>query len=200
MPFSRFSRLALLYFCASLAAPAQAADTYTLDPMHTQVVWSISHFGFSSPSGKFAQVEGTLTLDEKNPENSKVNATIKLANLVTGIDKLNEHLLGDSFFDAAKFPTATFTSTKVETAGKDMAHVTGDLKVRGITKSVVLEVKLNRIAENMMHKKTAGFSATTELKRSDFGMSTYLAKPGEGPMLGDEVKLEIETEANLPGQ
>jgi polyisoprenoid-binding protein YceI len=187
----RSAMLAASALALSFVLPAQAAETYKLDPMHTQVVWSINHFGFSNPSGKFASIDGTLTLDEAKPEDSKVTATITIANLFTGLDKLNEHLLSDKFFDAKQFPTATFTSTKVETTGKDTAKVTGDLTVHGVTKPVVLDVTLNKIGENMMKKKTAGFSATTTIKRSDFGMTTYL------PMLGDEVKLSIESEANL---
>jgi polyisoprenoid-binding protein YceI len=193
----RNTLLAATALVIGFSLPAQAAETYTLDPMHTQVVWSINHFGFSNPSGKFAMIEGTLVLDEAKPENSKVDATIQIRNLVTGLDKLNEHLWGDKFFDAAKFPTATFKSTKVEVTGKDTAKVTGDLTVRDITKSVTLEVKLNRLGESMMKKKTAGFSAVVNLKRSDFGMTTYVAKPGEGPLLGDDVAISVETEANL---
>jgi len=174
-----------------LALPAQAADTYTLDPMHTSVDWSISHFGFSYPSGKFARVDGTLTLDEAKPENSKVSATIAIANLVTGIDKLNEHLDSPEFFDIAKFPTATFVSDKVEPGANNTAKVYGTLTVHGVAKPVVLDVALNKIGDNMMHKKTAGFSANTTVKRSDFGMDKFL------PGLGDEVKLHIESEANL---
>jgi polyisoprenoid-binding protein YceI len=174
-----------------LSQPARAAETYTLDPMHTQVAWSINHFGFSNPSGKFAMIEGTLTLDEAKPEDSKVEATITIKNLVTGLDKLNEHLWSDKFFDAAKFPAATFTSTKVEVTGKDTAKVTGDLTLHGVTKPVTLDVKLNKIGENMMKRKTAGFSATLVLKRSDFGMTTYL------PNLGDDITIGVETEANL---
>ena len=190
-----FAVSALAFSFAASAQMAQTAstapETYTLDPMHTQVVWSINHFGFSNPSGKFAMISGTLTLDEANPASSKVNATITIANLVTGLDKLNEHLFSDKFFDAAKFPTATFTSTTVEVTGKDTAKVTGNLTVHGVTKPVVLDVTLNKIGENMMKKKTAGFSATATLKRSDFGMTTFL------PMLGDDVKLDIQSEANL---
>jgi len=191
MQILRTSLFAVSVLALGFSLPAVAAETYTLDPMHTQVVWSINHFGFSNPSGKFALIEGTLTLDEVKPENSKVEATIKVANLVTGLDKLNEHLLSDKFFDATQFPTATFVSSKVELTGKDTAKVTGALTLHGITKQVALDVKLNKIGENMMKKKTAGFSATAVLKRSDFGMTTYL------PALGDEVKIGIETEANL---
>ncbi len=191
MKMIRSTLLAVSALALSLAASAQAAETYKLDPYHTQVVWSINHFGFSNPSGKFASIDGTLILDEAKPENSKVEATITIANLFTGIEKLNEHLLGDTFFDAKKFPTATFASDKVEVTGKDTAKVTGNLTLHGVTKPVVLDVTLNKIGENMMHKKTAGFSASTTLKRSDFGISSYL------PGLGDDVKIGIESEANL---
>jgi polyisoprenoid-binding protein YceI len=189
-------RTALAVAALSFAVPAQAAETYTLDPYHTQVAWSVDHFGFSHPSGKFANITGTLTLDEAQPANSQVNATITIANLVTGIDKLNEHLFSDKFFDAAKFPVATFRSTSIELTGKDTAKVVGDLTVHGITKPVVLDVTLNKIGQNMMNKKTAGFSATTTVKRSDFGMAAFLPE-GDKPGLGDEVKLTIDTEANL---
>jgi polyisoprenoid-binding protein YceI len=187
----RSALLAASALAFSYAAPAMAAETYTLDPMHTQVVWSISHFGFSNPSGKFASIEGSLTLDEAKPENSKVDAKITVANLFTGLEKLNEHLLSDKFFDDKQFPLATFKSTKVDITSKDTAKVTGDLTLHGVTKPVELDVKLNKIGENMMKKKTAGFSATTTIKRSDFGITTYV------PALGDEVKIGIETEANL---
>src|SRR5262249_46214099 len=86
---------------AMVYAPvAWSAETYKLDPAHTQVVWSINHFGFSNPSGKFASIEGTLTLDEAKPENNKVEATISITQLYTGLEKLNEHLLGADFFNA----------------------------------------------------------------------------------------------------
>src|SRR4051812_48407510 len=97
-----------------VAAPAFAApETYTLDPNHTNVYWHANHFGFSTPSGKFADVQGTLVLDEAAPANSKVNVTIAPGSIVTGIDKFNTHLKSADFFDAEKFPTATFVSDKV---------------------------------------------------------------------------------------
>ena len=93
------------------------------------------------------------------------------------------------FFDIAKFPTAKFVSTKVEKTGEKTAKVTGDLTIKGITKPVVLDVTLNGMGENFEKIKTVGFSGSTTIKRSDFGMKDYL------PMLGDDVKLEIESEA-----
>ena len=168
-----------------------APETYELDTNHTNIVWSINHFGFSNPSGKFTKVTGTLVLDEAAPANSKVTMTLSPNDIMSGIDKLDEHLKTKDFFDVADFPTATFVSDKVTLTGKDTAKVAGTLTLRGVSKPVVLDVKLNKVGENMMKKKTAGFSATTTIKRSDFGMTAFL------PNLGDDVGLSIEVEANV---
>lgn len=167
-----------------------AAETYVLDPMHTYVLWHINHLGFSTQSGKWA-AEGNLVLDEKKPQNSKVNAVIHIANMVTGIPELDKHLKAPLFFDVEKFPTATFVSNKVELTGKKSAKVIGILTVHGVSKPVTLDVKLNKMGENpISNKMSVGFSATTKIKRSDFGIVTFL------PQLGDEVKINIEAEAH----
>ena len=178
-----------LLMCLPLNMAFAAAETYTVDPSHSYVMWHINHFGFSNPSGKW-MAEGTLVLDEANPKNSKVDILIPVADVITGIPKLDEHLKSADFFDIAKFPTATFVSNKVELTGKKTAKVFGTLTVHGISKPLTLNVVLNKLAESPISKKmTAGFTATTTIKRSDFGMSTYT------PGLSDEVKLEIEVEA-----
>jgi len=138
-------------------------------------------------------ITGTLTLDEKAPQNSSVSVTIPIDDLLTGVVKLDEHLKSKDFFDAETYPTATFVSSKVTLTGKDTAKVEGTLTLHGVSKPEVLNVTLNKIGENMFKKKTAGFSATTTIKRSDFGITTYL------PMLGDDVKLYVESEANIAG-
>lgn len=191
--FTKTSLRALAATTALFAASASPAlaETYKLDASHTAVTWSISHFGFSSPSGKFMNVDGTLQLDEKNPAASSVKVTIAVADVNSGVAKLDEHLKTADFFDTATYPTATFTSEKVTVTDSTHATVEGQLTLRGVTKPVTLNVTLNKIGENMMKKKTAGFSATTTLKRSDFGMTKYL------PDLGDEVKIQIESEANV---
>lgn len=176
----------------TLAAPAFAApQTYKLDPTHTAITWHVNHFGFSTPSGKFMNTDGTVILDEKDPAASKVSVTIQVADVNSGVSKLDEHLRKEDFFDTAKYPTAKFVSDKVKLTGKDTADVTGMLTIRDISKPVTLKVKLNKLAENMFKKQTAGFSATTTIKRSDFGMDAYV------PNLGDEVRIDIESEANL---
>ncbi|MAU40165.1 MAG: polyisoprenoid-binding protein [Kordiimonas sp.] len=174
----------------SFALPALAADTYTLDPMHTAVTWHINHFGFSNPSGKFMNADGVVVLDQENPAASKVNITIPVAAIDSGVPKLDEHLKSKDFFDVEAFPTASFVSTKVEVTGENTAIVHGNLTLHGVTKPVDLDVKLNKLGENMMNKETAGFSATAMIKRSDFGIVMYL------PALSDDVRLDIEVEAN----
>lgn len=186
--------LALTAMVSTLAFSAQAAETYKLDASHTAITWHVSHFGFSTPSGKFMSVDGEVTLDEANPSASSVNVTVDVAGINSGVAKLDEHLKAPDFFDVAKFPTATFKSTKVTPTGKDTAKVVGDLTLHGVTKPVTLDVKLNKIGENMMKLKTAGFTASTTIKRSEFGITTYV------PNLGDDVKIEIESEANIPAK
>lgn len=180
----------LLSFSLSVFA---AEETFTLDPNHTYVLWHANHFGFSEPSGKWL-ASGTLVLDKEKPQNSKVNATIQVGDISTGIPKLDEHLKGKLFFDVAKFPTATFVSDKVVTTGKDTAKVYGTLTLHGVSKQVMLNVKLNKVAMSpITNKMTAGFRATTLLKRSDFGISSLL------PGVSDDIKIEIQAEASKNG-
>ena len=182
--------LAAALASCSLATPAFAAETYKLDPLHTAVLWHISHMGFSTPSGKFMNVEGTLVLDRENPAASKVNVTIPITKVDSGVPHLDEHLQTKDFFDSATYPTATYTSSSVNLTGKDTAIVHGTLTMRGVSKPVDLKVKLNKLGVNFSKVPTVGFTASATIKRTDFGMGFFV------PMLGDEVQLEIESEAN----
>lgn len=166
-----------------------APETYTLDNQHTYVLWHIKHFGFSSQSGKW-YASGKLVLDKENPANSKVEATIDVSDMITGIPALDKHLKGKVFFDTAQYPKATFVSDKVEMGANNTAKVHGSLTVRGVTKPLVMHVTLNKDGINpISEKQTAGFSATADLSRSDFGIKTLV------PGLGDKVRLNIEAEA-----
>ncbi|WCE05056.1 YceI family protein [Pseudoxanthomonas sp. JBR18] len=177
---------------SALVAPAFAASTtYKLDPTHTDVIATWNHFGFSNPSAHFGQADGSLTYDPANVAASSVEVTFPLAGLDSFVPKLDEHLRGSDFFDAAKYPTATFKSTKVQSLGSNKLKVTGNLTIKGITKPVVLDVTLNKAAEHPMKKtQSIGFDATGTVKRSDFGVGAY------APMVSDEVKLHITTEAD----
>lgn len=179
---------ALSFVSATNAAAAPVA--YTLDPSHTSVVWSVSHFGFSSPSGKFNNVKGMLMLDEQKPENSSLEVTVDLASVNSGVPKLDDHLKSNAFFDVASTPNATFKSTSVVLSGTDSAKVTGNLTLHGVSKPVTLDVKLNKIGDSpVTKKKTAGFTASTIIKRSEFNMTYGL------PGLADDVALNIQSEA-----
>lgn len=170
-------------------APASTAEKYTIDHNHSYVMWQINHLGFSDQTGKW-MVDGTLLLDEKAPENSKVEVTIPVTNIVTGVAELNEHLQGPLFFDTKQFPTASFVSQKVEKLTETKAIIEGTLTVRGVAKPVTLDVTFNKKGTNpITSKQTVGFAATTMVKRSDFGMNALL------PDLGDDVKISIATEA-----
>ena len=173
------------------AAVTAHADpvTYKLDPGHTMVLFSWNHFGFSNPTANLGLGDGTLVFDEKNPTQSSVEVTLPLANLDTHVTKLDEHLKKPDFFDADKFSTITFKSTKVQAEGAGKYKVTGDLTVHGVTKPVVLDAKLNKSGEHPMLKVAAiGFDATTTIKRSDFGVGAYV------PNVSDEIKIRITTE------
>lgn len=167
--------------------PAQIqAGTYAVDPGHTQVGWRVSHMGFSNYAGGFSDVSGTLELQPKTPASAKLSVKIPVASVTTTSAKLTDELKGDQWLDAAKFPDMTFVSTKVAPEGKDRAKVTGNLTLHGVTKPVTLDVTLVGAGVNPLSKKvTVGFEATGTLKRSEFGVKTYV------PLIGDELHLTI---------
>ena len=185
-----FRRLALASALA-FAAPAAFAGTYTLDPGHTQVVFSWNHFGYSNPTAQFGKVEGTLDFDAANPTKASVKVTIPLASVNSNVEKLNEHLQSADFFDSAKYPDAVFKSTKVEKgASANQLKVTGDLSLHGVTKPVVLDVTVNKVGEHPMRKaQAAGFDATATIKRSEWGIGKY------APAVSDDIRIRITTEA-----
>ncbi|MEQ1512123.1 MAG: YceI family protein [Lysobacteraceae bacterium] len=167
--------------------------TYKIDANHTDVVASWSHFGFSNPIAHFGKVDGNITYDPANVGASKVEVTIPLSGLDSHVPDFDAHLRSADFFDAEKFPSITFKSTSVKAAGKGKLKVTGDLTIKGVTKPVVLDVTINKTGVQPMAKReAAGFSATTTVKRTDFGLGLY------APNVSDQVKLSITTEAIVP--
>ena len=169
-----------------------AAETYTIDPTHTQTQFSWNHFGYSNPTGGFDNIEGTIIYDAADPLQSSVDVTIAIDSMNTHVPKLDEHLKKVDFFDAEKFPTATFKSTKIaKGSAKDAYQVTGDLSIHGVTKSVTLDAQLNRADMHPMKKvPTIGFDGSVNIKRSDFGIGAYV------PNVSDEIRIQITTEAS----
>lgn len=166
------------------------AQTYQLNPEHTSVVMSWSHFGFSHPTADISGTSGTLVFDSANPEKSKVDVKLPLTNIDTHVDALTSEFKGDQYFDTNTYPTATFRSTRVTSKGNQRYDVQGDLTIKGVTRPVTLHATLNKQGEHPMTKKQAiGFDATATVKRSDFNLKQYI------PAVSDDVTLTISTEA-----
>lgn len=180
-------RLLLTSILAACATTAFAApQKYDIDTTHTQVIFSWNHFGFSNPSATLEKFTGDFMLDTADLTKSSISITFPLDGLHTGVPKLDEHLKSPDFFDAAKFPNITFKSTKVDKVGANGLKVTGDLTIHGVTKPATLDVKINKIGDNpMMKKASAGFDATTTIKRSEFGVDKYV------PNVSDEIPVHI---------
>jgi polyisoprenoid-binding protein YceI len=171
---------------ASKDPNAVKAGDYKVEPYHTQIGFSISHFGFTDFSGFFSGASGTLTLDTAKVGISKLDVSLPVQSVLTTVSVLDDQLKGDQWFDAAKFPTATFVSTKITKTGRDTATIVGDLTLHGVTRPVTLKARLIGAGADPLAKAfTVGFEATGEIKRSDFGIKQYL------PLLGDDVTLRI---------
>jgi polyisoprenoid-binding protein YceI len=183
-------RLAFVTGILALAAPLALAQTSTWlnDPAHSEVDFTITHLAISNVHGRFGHVTATLNYNEADVSKSTVTASIDLTGVDTGEEARNNHLKSPDFFDVATYPTATFTSTSVAKSG-DGLTINGNLTLHGVTKPVVLAAEGPRgPAPGMDHKQHAGFSATTTIKRSDFGIGGKFPET----MVGEEVKLNIE--------
>ncbi|HEY1903643.1 MAG TPA: YceI family protein [Terracidiphilus sp.] len=182
--------LAIITVMLALAAPLALAQTSTWvsDPQHSEVDFSITHLTISNVHGRFGHVNATIVYDETDITKSSVTATIDVTGVDTGENARNNHLKTADFFDVATYPTATFTSTGVAKSG-DGLTINGNLTLHGVTKPVVLTVEGPRgPVAGMDQKQHAGFSATTTLKRADFGIGPKFP----AAVVGSDVKLNIE--------
>jgi len=177
-----------------LAGPAAAADTYSVDATHSEVTFSIRHL-IGRVSGQFRDFSGTVTVEPGQPSSSSVSFAIQAASIDTGNERRDTHLRSDAFFWVEKYPEITFTSSAIEAAGGDSYKVTGTLTMRGVSKQVVLEVKLLGFAKDPWGGERAGFSLETTLNRKDYGIEWNQALDQGGFLLGDEVAVEINIEA-----
>jgi len=181
------------------SAPQPPAGQYYIDKSHTSVVFRVNHLGFSRYTAQFSRVDGKLQFDPANPTAMKVEATIDPTSLVLNAPPAGflDKLMGNEWFDAAKFPQITFRSTKVELTGATGAKVSGDLTLHGVTKPVVLDVTYNGgYPPNSFDPggSRIGFSAHGTLKRSAFGIAYGVPAPGSTMGVSDDVEFAIETE------
>lgn len=172
------------------------AGVYRLDETHAQLIWRVSHLGLSNYTARFTNFDANLIFDPQNPENSKLSATVNPTSIKTDYPyperKDFDRVLieGEKWFNSEAFPKISFESKEIKRTGDKTGVVTGHLTFLGITKPMTLNVTFNgALVEQPFSKKpTLGFSATGTLKRSEWGMSTYV------PFIGDEVELLIEAE------
>ncbi|MEM8576216.1 MAG: YceI family protein [Pseudomonadota bacterium] len=175
---------------AGTSTAALAADRYTLDSSHSQVVFSYDHLGFSTTYGMFSGFEGEIMFDAEDPAASSVNVSMPVMSMFTGWEQREAHFMSGDFFGATEEDMITFTSTAIEVTGENTAMITGDLTMNDMTKSVVLDATLNKSGQHpMANTAWLGFDATTTLKRSDFGVGAF------APAVSDEVEVTISIEA-----
>jgi polyisoprenoid-binding protein YceI len=177
---------------AMAAAPAfAAAEKYTLDPSHSQIVFSYNHLGYSTGVGMFSGFDGEIMFDAADPAASSVQVAFPVKSMLTGWQARFDHLMSPDFFAVTDDEMVTFASTSIEVTGEKTAKITGDLTLNGVTKSVVLDAVLNQAGEHPMEKKQwAGFSATVTLLRSDYNLGMF------APFVSDEVQVELSVEAS----
>jgi polyisoprenoid-binding protein YceI len=192
-----WSAKTVLALTVALAIPALAfADTWQIDPPHTNVEFTVRHMMISNVKGQFEKTSGTIKTDSNDPASAKIDATIDAASINTRVEKRDAHLKSAAFLDVDKFPTIRFKSTKVEAEGPNKWRVTGDLTLHGVTKPVVLEVEGSGVPiSDPMGNTRAGASATTKISRKDFGLTWNQPLESGGVMVGDEVAISIDVEA-----
>jgi len=193
------SAAALLALAATASLAASAPVTWKVDPAHTEVGFEVRHF-FSKVHGVFHDVEGAIVFDDANPSAIQVDASVKATSVDTGNNKRDEDLRSANFFEVEKNPVLSFKSTKVAKAGKSKYKVTGDLTMRGVTKSVVFDAEfLGSSAVSVGGQSwgsKAGFSATTVVNRKDFGINWNQTLDNGGLMVDDMVTIVLNIEAN----
>lgn len=175
---------------SAAALPGYSAGTWVIDADHSEVAFTVKHLGIAKVRGRFDSFEGRIVTSE-NPLASLVTATIRTDSVSTGNAQRDDHVRGEDFLHTSAFPTMTFVSTGVRATG-DGFLVDGELTLRGVTRPATLTLELNGFGTGFDGKPAAGFSAATEIRRSDFGVS---AGPADA-VVGDVIKISLDVEAN----
>lgn len=188
-------RFRTLAFLLAATLPVLAADTYKIDPSHSEVGFKVRHFLSKTP-GRFAKFQGTIQIDEKDITRSSVEVSIDTASVNTDNDSRDKHLRSADFFDAEKFPAMTFRSTSVREVAKGKLEVTGDLTLRGVTKRITFPITNVGVINSPFGDVRAGFiDGTLKINRKDFGVSWNKVLDTGGTMLSDDVDISLNIEA-----
>lgn len=174
---------------------AQArTSTWTIDGAHSHVEFAVKHMMVSTVKGRFKDVGGILRIDEAQPANSAIEASIGVASVDTGAEQRDEHLRSDDFFNAGRYPQITFRSTGVSGDGDDW-KMAGELTIRDVTKPVVLDVAFEGRGQDAYGGERAGFTATTKINRRDFGVNWNGLIEAGGVVVGDTVNVTLNIQA-----
>ena len=196
-----YTKLAVMAgLAAGLTLPASATTTtYQIDPRHSSADFGVTHLMISTVRGEFHGVTGTVVLDDANIANSSVKVTIDATTVDTREPDRDKHLKSDAFFDVAKYPAIIFKSTKVETTADGNLKVTGDLTIRGTTKTVILTATYPKPAiKDPWGLQRTAVSANTKINRQDFGVSWNQNLDSGGVVVGDEVNITLDVEIIVP--
>jgi polyisoprenoid-binding protein YceI len=190
-----FSKIAIFAAALTLATAVHGqVSKWQIDPAHSEADFSIKHMGISNVHGRFGNINGTLTLDEKDIVKSSANATIDIVTVDTGVAQRDQHLKSPDFFDVAKFPQMTFTSRGLSNANGQL-QLAGDLTIHGVTKPVTLALDgPSKEQIDPWGKTRRAFSATTTLHRQDFGLVWNGNLKSGDTVIGDDVKVELDIE------
>jgi polyisoprenoid-binding protein YceI len=189
--FPKFTATVAVLFAAVVASAAPI--TYTIDTTHSRITFFVNHFGFSNSVGEFKIGDGTFAFDNDDWSKSRVEARIPVQSLELGDLKWDARILSADFLESAKYPEISFSSRRVERVDATHGKVYGDLTIKGVSKPVVLDLAVNRLGEHPMRKtQAAGFTATTTVHRSEFGVTAYV------PAVSDDVVIRIEIESYVP--
>jgi polyisoprenoid-binding protein YceI len=179
----------------TLAAPQTATTTWNLDPVHCVAEFKVKHMMISNVNGQFTTLTGVLSLDETNHTNSRVEASVEAASINTRDAQRDTHLKSRDFFDAEKFPTLTFKSTRIARSGSGELAVTGDLTIRDVTRNVVFTVEgPTPPAKDPWGNTRLGLSATTKINRKDFGLTWNATLETGSILVGDEVTITLDVQ------
>jgi polyisoprenoid-binding protein YceI len=173
---------------------APAFTTWNIDPAHTNVEFSVRHLMITTVRGRFGDVSGTVSSDDADPTKGSADITIGAASIDTREAQRDAHLRSADFFDVETFPTMTFRSTRIEAGQGNRFTLVGDLTIRGVSREVALEVTSEGTAKDPWGGHRAGFSATTKIKRSDFGLTWNQLLEAGGVAVGDEITIRIDAQ------
>ena len=178
----------------SAATETQARTTWKIDPAHSLIEFGVRHMMITTVKGRFAGVEGTVVFDEKNPSTAEVDVRIDAASIDTRESQRDAHLRSADFFDVEKYPHLTFKSKRVADRHGNHFQLAGDLTIHGVTREVILDVAEEGIGKDPWGGQRAGFSASTKIKRSEFGLTWNQVLETGGLLVGDDIKISLELE------